>query len=458
MQVKRFVAADMRRALEMVRQELGSDAVILSSSRVEGGVELLTTVSVDDLPKETKLSPENCSESLFGGLSGEIGLKGGTGQSIAEEIEIASKRLAQTRLAEDSANEYLKENQVINAGISRQVQSSPMTDVKRPAAYSGQSAAERYLSLDDDVKTGILGDTSTDISVLQEELAEMRAMFEEQLVRLTGTANTTASFPSLSGLTRRLSRIGLPESTIDTLLDEPLKRAPIAKAWPHALSKLAQKLPVLSEDVTAKGGVFAFVGPTGAGKTTTIAKLAARYVFEHGADKVALITTDTYRIAAHDQLRSLASILQVPVRVVDENNPLENVLRSLRRCPLVLIDTAGLRHGDPELKQQMAALANIPRIQSYLVMSTNSQEQMLKASIHAYRSAGLKGCVLTKLDETTSIGGALGVVLQESLPIAYTTNGQDIPRDLEVANSRNLVTCAVKLVQNSTKIKRTHSL
>jgi flagellar biosynthesis protein FlhF len=215
------------------------------------------------------------------------------------------------------------------------------------------------------------------------------------------------------------------------------------------LANLAHQLPVIGRDVVDQGGVFAFVGPTGAGKTTTIGKLAARYVLQHGADKVALITTDTYRIAAHDQLRSLARILRVPVRVVDETNPLDSVLRSLRHCSLVLIDTAGFRHGDPHLKAQLRTLAEQQQIKTFLVMSCNSQAQMLKASVHAYGAASLQGCILTKLDETASIGEALGVAIQNRLPVVYTTDGQDIPKHLEVARAHQLVSKAAALLKTN---------
>jgi flagellar biosynthesis protein FlhF len=135
------------------------------------------------------------------------------------------------------------------------------------------------------------------------------------------------------------------------------------------------------------------------------------------------------------------------VRVVDESNSLDSVLRSLRHCSLVLIDTAGFRHGDPHLKAQLKALADQPQVKSYLVLSCNSQEQMLKASVHAYGAARLQGCILTKLDETASMGEALGVVMQNKLPIAYTTDGQDIPKNLDVARAHQLVSKAVALLK-----------
>jgi flagellar biosynthesis protein FlhF len=253
----------------------------------------------------------------------------------------------------------------------------------------------------------------------------------------------------LASVSRRLERLGLPQDVVSQVVESCKKTSSLTEAWRDALANLAHQLPINSRDIVNQGGVFAFVGPTGVGKTTTIGKLAARYVLEHGADKVALITTDTYRIAAHDQLRSLARILRVPVRVVDESNSLEGVLRSLAHCTLVLIDTAGFRQGDPFLKAQLDALAAEPKIKTFLVMSCNSQAQMLKASVHAYGAARLQGCILTKLDETASMGEALGVALHNRLAIAYTTDGQDIPKNLEVARAHQLVSKAVALLKSN---------
>jgi flagellar biosynthesis protein FlhF len=290
-------------------------------------------------------------------------------------------------------------------------------------------------------------DQSAQLTELQAELADMRLLLEQQLERLSGEKSIASDSPILASVARRLERLGLPRDVITKVINACTKTKSLSEAWPDALANLAHQLPVSGRDVVDQGGVFAFVGPTGSGKTTTIGKLAARYVLQHGADKVALITTDTYRIAAHDQLRSLARILRVPVRVVDEANPLDAVLRSLRHCSLVLIDTAGFRHGDPHLKAQLKALADQQQVKTYLVMSSNSQAQMLKASVHAYGAARLQGCILTKLDETASIGEALGVVMQSRLPLAYTTDGQDIPKNLDVARGHQLVAKAAALLK-----------
>ena len=497
MQVKRFVAADMRRALELVRQELGPDAIILSSNRIPEGVELLTTMGSDYELKQLQTRP--FAESTFAlsepllsdgdiaprALSGNQARAakpvlsmaadhpnaGKSGAQLADDIEKARLRMIAARKAEESAKEFLVgKNTVVNAGIPRNTN----VPVARPMV--GMSAAEKYPLVDEfataskesisfretllkearlpetaavETKTTAEQDQSAQLNDLQAEIADMRFLLEQQLDRLLGQQSTPINSPILASVARRLERLNLPKDIIGKVISGCTKTKTLADAWPDALANLAHQLPVSGGDIVDKGGVFAFVGPTGVGKTTTIGKLAARYVLQHGADKVALITTDTYRIAAHDQLRSLARILRVPVRVVDEANPLDTVLRSLRHCSLVLIDTAGFRHGDPHLKAQLKALADQQSVKTYLVMSCNSQAQMLKASVHAYGAARLQGCILTKLDETASIGEALGVAMQNRLPIAYTTDGQDIPKNLEIARAHQLVSKAVALLKTN---------
>jgi flagellar biosynthesis protein FlhF len=182
------------------------------------------------------------------------------------------------------------------------------------------------------------------------------------------------------------------------------------------------------------------VGPTGVGKTTTLGKLAARYVLKHGAEGLALVTTDCYRIAAYEQLRTFGRILGVTVRVVDENNALDLTIKSMRNKSLVLIDTAGLNVRDPNLQSQLTLLTSAQaRIRRFIVLPAISQSRVLLDTYEAYRDAGLNGCVLTKLDEAVHIGEVLGLVLEKRLPVSYITNGQKIPDDVKLASPSSLV-------------------
>lgn len=457
MQVKRFLAADMRRALEMVRQELGPDAVILSSNRTKDGVELLTTQASAPLAEAPKRADPVSNAEPDG--SRETVRASESGQERADAIERARQRQLAQRELDASAREFLQPNQRVNAGIRVQrslleAGGTAMDSVTsdRPAANRSRgagfvSAAERYPLRDDESTAGPSGTTATSdprLDTLQAELAEMRYLLEEQLSQMLGPRPASRA-PGLASIGRRLERMGLPSEVSEAILNDTSSEQPLAQAWTGALAQLARKLPADGGDPVSRGGVYALVGPTGAGKTTTIGKLAARYVMAHGARDVALVTLDTHRIGGHDQLRSLARILGVTLRVVDDQASLESVLYSLRRHSLVLIDTAGFRQGDPRLTEQLETLNRLPQVQSLMVLPSTSQAAMLKASLHAY-GQGLSGCILSKLDESASLGEALGVVMQAGAPIVYTTHGQDIPRDIEIARPHQLVTRAASLV------------
>jgi flagellar biosynthesis protein FlhF len=494
MQVKRFVAADMRRALELVRQELGPDAIILSSGRTPEGVELLTTMGTDNELMQLQQQPlgrmafASASPMLSDGAWCETALleraspastkmlpakmpqakqpraashnnQGKTGKQLADDIEQARARMIASRKAEASAQEFLLHGRaskppspvkkaLVPSKAIAPVMLKPVTPVVKTAAPSSlkPAAANAIKPVASAAKPAAMSN-NLQLQELQAEIADMRFLLEKQLNRLNTQPVTGSSI--LGSVSRRLERLGLPADIVSNLVSRCTKSKNVSDAWLDALAHLARQLPVNSSDIVDKGGVFAFVGPTGVGKTTTIGKLAARYVLKYGAEHVALITTDTYRIASHDQLRSIARILRVPVRVVDECNSLESLLHSLRHCSLVLIDTAGFRHGDPHLKAQLSILAKQPKVKNYLVLSCNSQKQMLKASVHAYGQVPLQGCILTKLDETASMGEALGVVMQNTLPVAYTTDGQDIPKNIDVARAHHLVAKAAALLKKN---------
>ena len=221
----------------------------------------------------------------------------------------------------------------------------------------------------------------------------------------------------------------------------------IQALWSESLARLTRAIPTTSHDPISKGGCYAFFGPTGVGKTTTIAKLAARYVMNHDAKNVILLTTDTYRIAAHDQLRSLGRILNVEVKIINEIEQLPQLLQSLDTHDLILIDTPGMSYSDPLLKKHLTILRQCPQLQVVLVLSSNSQYQLMLASMQSYRIAKPKFCIMTKLDECASLGDAISVLATNSLPLAYVGTGQKVPEDLSIIKSHQLVSKAVSLTK-----------
>jgi flagellar biosynthesis protein FlhF len=285
---------------------------------------------------------------------------------------------------------------------------------------------------------------SREMNRMRSELNGIRRLLEQ---RLSGLAwdQFSRRTPVQASLWERLNAMGVPASLSKSLLDALKPEFTAAEAWRFAIASLSRKVPVAGKDLAAQGGVFALLGATGVGKTTTIGKLATRHVLEHGADSVALVTTDSYRVAAHEQLRTFGRILGINVRVVDETHSLRQILDSLRHKSLVLIDTAGLHASDPSLQAQLKMLQACPEVQNLLVLACTSQAAVLHNAVRTYSPAGLSGCILSKLDEAGPMGDALALVIDRQLPVVYETHGQSIPDDIKVAQAHNLVSKAVAL-------------
>jgi flagellar biosynthesis protein FlhF len=289
------------------------------------------------------------------------------------------------------------------------------------------------------------------IENMQQEIAQLKEMLAGQLPGAYKSEQRSSSNALVvDKLAHRFEQIGLSDvfdKSIKASMDPGLD---LNKAWRKSLSQLVDMVPVINHDYVSRGGMIAFVGPAGVGKTTTIGKLAAKYVLENGSAGVALVTTDSYRIAAHEQLKTFGRILDIPVRVVDEKNSLEDVLYTLKNKKLVLIDTAGLSSSDAESQQQSFMLENVPvNLKKLLVLSCSSQKQVLDDAYDCYSSLGLNGCVLTKIDESGSMGAALTLVTQRNLPVAYVASGQKIPDDIQAAHKNELVSRAVLTAQKS---------
>lgn len=485
MTVKRFVAPDMRRALDLVRQEIGPDAIILSSQRTKEGVEIITSSELDlptrgvqerrdfgrrfdeesDLPFES-----DQAWKTHAGLADaarqyapQASIKTSRAEQLALEIDAARERMMAAKRGEGSkqkaAEPSLKAGPEKAEQLRRKVAEHDQYSLEKRNARTESSVDLQMAGLQEQMQRLTMEQTrqaanedDQRLADLKGEIADMRMLLEQQMWRMReGDRNATPATQPTSAsaelLQNHLSALGLPPRWVKQLAlsAKPGKR--LNTAWRESLAVLSKHIPTDQTDRVNNGGLFAFVGPTGVGKTTTIAKLAARYVLQHGLGKVALITTDTYRVGAHDQLRSLGRILNVPVRVVDKERSLPSVVASLKAFPLILIDTAGFRQGDPLLKEQEAQLAACPGIERVLVLSCNSQMQTLKASAHAYSGGAVSGCILTKLDETGSLGEALSVIIDQQLPVLYSTAGQAIPNDINVASGPNLVSKAVALMK-----------
>jgi flagellar biosynthesis protein FlhF len=282
---------------------------------------------------------------------------------------------------------------------------------------------------------------------MRDEITLLRGVIESQLNGIAWK-NMKEKHPQQAKMLERLLQLGLHPDLCRTLADKVPYTKDMNQNWRRALTLLASKVTVTNDDILNRGGIVALLGPAGAGKTTSVAKLAARYTLRHGPNRVALVTTDSYRIGAHQQLRTYGQILGAPVHVAKDGEELRSILQTLRDKQLVLIDTAGMSQRDIRLGEQFGMLhqSGLP-IRSYAVLSASSQRSSLDEVLRSFGKVKLEGAILTKMDETMVPGEALSVVVQNRLPVAYVSDGQRVPEDLHPGRSNNLVNRCVQQLQ-----------
>lgn len=282
-----------------------------------------------------------------------------------------------------------------------------------------------------------------------DEIRTMRSMLEEQLAGFAW-GDMERRDPVKVAAMRKVLGAGFSPKLSRQMMDKmpPLKTEREAIDWIKAA--LVRNLAVANPeaDIVDRGGVFALVGPTGVGKTTTTAKLAARCVVRHGAGKLALVTTDSYRIGAYEQLRIYGRILGVPVHAVKDAAELSLILHELKDKHLVLIDTIGMSQKDQKVIDQVAMLSGCEAdVERVLLLNATSSGDTLDDVVRAYRGSGLGGCILTKVDEAIGMGSSLDVIMRNKLVLHFIANGQRVPEDLHAANSKYLIDRAFRAVR-----------
>lgn len=280
---------------------------------------------------------------------------------------------------------------------------------------------------------------------LMAELGGIRGMIERQLAGFAWS-ETRRNAPARAEIVGELLEAGFSGSLARQLATTVGEGATLQEAREAVKSALARDLRAMSSDADLidQGGVYALVGPTGVGKTTTTAKIAARCVVRHGAEKLALITTDGYRIGAQEQLRIYGRILGVPVFPVRDASDLRQTLAELSGKHMVLIDTVGMSQRDRMVAQQAAMLAGAGRVRRLLLLNATCRGDTLDDVIQAYRGPDLAGCILTKVDEAASLAPAIGAAITGELEVLYVTNGQRVPEDLHLPNRAYLLHRAMR--------------
>jgi flagellar biosynthesis protein FlhF len=406
MKIRRFFAADMRQALRQIKETLGSDAVILSNKSVEGGVELVAAVDYDESAFET---PSHVIHST-------------------RKADRASPQRAATE-AKLKRHHFVEDSQ-------------PMLEDVPSAASTGPSVK----AVAD--KPRVEWSQDPVLREMRHEMQALRRMMENELSELTWR-DMGQRRPQTQELLRRLIGLGLDADHCRELAYRVEDAETSDQAWRKSLFHLASELPVMQEDLLDQGGIIALVGPTGVGKTTTIAKLAAKFCLRHGNRHLALLSTDSYRIGAQEQLHNYGRILDVPVRSASDPEELNSALHAFADKRLVLIDTAGMGQRDLKLSEKLGLMTagNHP-IKTLLTLSATTQRAALSHATRAFSAARPIGAVLTKVDEAAELGGVFSGLMEARLPLTYVADGQRVPEDIQVARSISLINQAIELCES----------
>ncbi|MCB4812319.1 flagellar biosynthesis protein FlhF [Methylovorus menthalis] len=423
MNIKRFFASSSREALAMVRKSLGEDAVILSNRAVNGGNEILAF-------KE---------EDMASFMSDDAPVQSSKRRAPPPQEPVQARASRPARPSREQAPE---------AEPYRAVRSEPApVTTARPKVTTtpAQAAAPQ---------------SNKQISDMLNEIRNMRSVIESQLVEISW-GNIQHRDPVKSNTLNMLLSAGfsaaLSRQIAENMPDH--RTSAEANAWVQSiLEKNLQAIPN-EDEILNRGGVFALIGPTGVGKTTTTAKLAARFVMKHGPGKLGLITTDAYRIGGHEQLRIYGKILGVMVHAVKDEADLKIALEELKGKHTILIDTVGVSQKDRMVAEQIAMLSSTRQpIKKLLCLNATNTGETLTDVVRAYKVKQLDGCIITKLDEAATIGSALDVIIREKLRLYYVANGQRVPEDLHVANKKLLIHRAFRAgAQNTSSFQFKHN-
>lgn len=456
MSIRKFIAPTTRQAMKEIRDELGSDAMILSNRQTAQGVEIVA-IANGDFAHLTAGSAAQKTE--WPEITADEWTK-----SVAEDHSVQPVRPLtpagnaiqprqplqfQHKAAEPAGPLHLSgalrhPGKLPQPERAPQARTAPQTSVIRTAEAQPGSAMPKK---ENSGKENSAQENSGQENILS-EIKSMSAMLQQQFATLYWN-DVQLRDPQRAALLRKMLNAGFSTLLARQLLDKMPAGEMQGESWIKQVFKRNLQVAGKADDIIAKGGVYALIGPTGVGKTTTTAKLAARAVVRYGADKVALLTTDSYRIAAYEQLKIYGKILGVAVHAVKDTDDLRLTLSALRHKHLVLIDTVGMGQRDERVGDQNEMFEALG-VQCLLLLNATSGGDTLEDVVRMYRSSNVVGCIPTKLDEAVNLGTVLDVAVRHRLVMHYMANGQRVPEDLHPINLDYLLHRALKPAEEKT--------
>lgn len=449
MKIKRFVAKDIRLAMRMVKDELGADAVIMSNKSVDEGVEIVAARDFDEQAIQSKLNSQESSSDHTHKNNKKIELTNfetekNKGHLIKSSRKIGADGTIPKRSLNRNIDQYVGYAEKINLASE-----NSRSMVKNYKPQQTKPAKQFSNQVTDTIKQP-LAVADGFMQEIRNEIKELKLALNTKLSDVSWNQGVQSN-PVRSNLLHHLSGMGFSKKLSMKIVTRLDSHKDSEIAFEKAKEMLVKVLPVVDDNLLEYGGIFALVGPTGVGKTTTIAKLAAKFILKHGPRQVALITTDNYRIGAHEQLATYGRLLDVPVRVAANAGELRSHINSFNDKRLILIDTAGMSQRDMRLSEQIHILQqeDLP-IKTYLVMSAATQYKAVNEIINAFKVFEPESSILTKLDETATQGSILSAIIEQQLPVSFMTNGQQVPEDICFPDAYTMIEqCSTELAEEN---------
>jgi len=444
MNLKRFSARTSREALNLVRQALGDDAVVLSTRPCAEGVEVMA-MAPEGMQQIERLGAEQAAAPAGTSVEQDVAQLSMSTLSFQDYVR---ERMLRRRRAEQQAEAQAQADAAQAEARAAELQARPVppaASLLRVRAQASPAEAAPALAAPPVLREALPEPApaapTAEVHELLSELRAMKGLIEDRFGALAFMEKLQRQ-PRQAQLTQRLLDLGFSPALIRKLADG-LPADCDEAGW--AAGVLERNLLSGEGELPLEdgGGVFALVGATGVGKTTSTAKLAAAFAARHGAGNLGLITLDAYRVAAHEQLRAYGRILGVPVHTAHDRASLDDLLELLAGKKMVLIDTAGMAQRDARTRELLDMLSH-RSVNRLLVVNAAAQGETIDDVLQAYKANTCRGVILSKVDEAVKLGPALDAMIRHKLKVLAVANGQRVPEDWHRLSSRALVQQALR--------------
>jgi len=430
MNIKRFFASDTRKALNMVRETLGAEAIIISNRNVGNGVEILAAEDFDEeLSTHGEVNTANATvlpETLPKKIEPIPQENNAFAESIKREIQ------KQEEAYNPKANSDEKQR-IHPPHHPHDILPTNLFDIRRVTESNAYEQSEQQ----------------SVISSMREEISKLRGMMEKQFSKAVPKKEEN---PIRDTLQKQFLRIGLNNSLAGALVNtmQNIDELTPQMATREALALLSRQIRTSNDDILTTGGIVVLLGSAGSGKTTTLAKLASQFIQRHLSKDIILVSTDTVRIGAQEQLLAYGQLLGIPVLKAKDQNEINQILSAVGDKKLVLVDSASLTQNDLMNPKSLPTMqTGVKNVKHYLVMPASMQTATLEHIVASLSTADvLEAGIITKVDDSVNLGSALSAAIQHKLPIAYWSDGQDIASHLHTAKPQNLISKAVTMIRN----------